>query len=256
MPNPFAEGLVPPRPNREPEQEQVTETGLTTREDLTPAVHGEFEIIEEMGLYRDLNPEQIEKLKVWTARQDLGLSVAQGPLVCREGCAHREMCPLFQENIHPLGKRCPVESSLMIRWKRKWAQSLGMDLDRPDQNDAFDLKLLDDLASLSMLKARALNEMATEAPEIAEKIIAGYVDDAPMEKVILNPRVQLIEKLGRLELKIYNELLSTRKAKFQVAGRIDDLSRRQAELKKKMDAIREREEAKVEIVDADFEVKD
>ena len=256
MPNPFADALVPePKPNPTP----VQETAIVPQGDLTPTVHDESEIIEEIGLYRDLNPQQVDKLKVWTARQDLGMSVAQGPLICRDGCAHKEMCPLAEDNIHPIGKRCPVETSLMIRWKTKWARSLGMSLVNPDDNDAFDMKLLDDLASLSMLKARALNEMASEAPEIAEKVIAGYVDDAPMEKVILNPRVTLIEKLGRLELKIYNELLSTRKAKFQVAGRIDDLSRRQAELKKKMDEVRMRELAKadgqVDVIDAEFEVK-
>jgi hypothetical protein len=236
-----------PQPNEE-------ERGLTVREDNLPANTDKSELVQELELYRDLNPAQIDKLEVWVARQDLGMSVAQGPLVCREVCAHSEVCPLYEDNLHPLGKRCPVEGSLMLRWKRRWAISLGMNLDKPEENDAFDLKLLDDLAAISMLKQRALNEMATQSPEIAETIVGGYVDDAPIEKVVLNPRVQLIERLGKLELKIYNELLSTRKAKFQVAGRLDDLSRKQAELKKKMDEVREREREKA--IDADFEVKD
>ena len=252
MPNPFGPDLRP-KPDNTPEDQ-----ALVPVEENPLAVQAPNELVAELQLHRDLNPQQIEKLTVWVARQDLGMAVAQGPLVCREGCGFKEICPLFEDNIHPLGKRCPVEGSLMLRWKRKWATSLGMNLDKPDENDAFDLKLLDDLASISMLKQRALGEMATDAPEIAEKVIAGYVDDQPMEKVILNPRVQLIERLGKLELKIYAELLSTRKAKFQVAGRIDDLSRRQAELKKKMEEVRARELAKAEdaeVLDADYKVK-
>lgn len=248
--NPFGKALPKP-PKEEPEKNLPAR-----REDHTPARKEQNELIAEMQLLRDLNPEQIERLNVWMDRQDLGMSVGSGPLICREGCAHREVCPLYAENIHPLGEPCPVEASLMMRWKRKWAKSLGMNLDQPDAEDAFDLKLLDDLASISMLKRRALNEMATESPEIAEKVIAGYVDDQPMEKVILNPRVQLIERFGKLEIKLYNELLSTRKAKFQVAGRIDDLSRKQAELKRKMDEVRQREEEKAETIDAEFEVRD
>ena len=250
MTDPFANVLPPNR------KEKPKNTLPARQEKNVPARQEQNEIVAETELYRDLNPHQIERLNIWMARQDLGMSIGSGPLVCREGCAHREVCPLYAENIHTLGKPCPVEASLMLHWKRKWAKSLGMDLDDPDANDAFDLKLLDDLAMISMLKRRALNEMATDSPEIAEKVIAGYVDDQPMEKVILNPRVQLIERFGKLEIKIYNELLSTRKAKFQVAGRIDDLSRRQAELKRKMDEARQREEEKAETIDAEFEIRD
>lgn len=251
MTNPFANHLN--LENEEPE-----ETALATTEEHLPDTKTENELIQEVILHRDLNPKQIEKLNVWVARQDLGMSIAQGPLVCREGCNQAPICPLFEDNIHPLGKRCPLEGALMLRWKSKWALSLGMKLD-DDMNDAFDLKLLDDLACISMLKQRALNEMAIDSPEIAEKLTAGYIDDQPMEKIILNPRVQLIERLGKLELKMYQELLSTRKSKFQVAGRVDDLSRRQAEYSKKMEEVRQREMGKAEdadVVDADFTVKE
>lgn len=245
-----------PRPEPEPEREEAP---LATTEDNLPAVaDAPNELIEEVLIHRDLNPEQIEKLTTWVNRQDLGLSVASGPLVCREGCPHKDVCPLYKDNIHPLNKDCPIEASLMLRWKRKWAKSLGMDLD--EDNDAFDLKMLDDLASMSMLKRRAMVEMATENPEIAEKVIGGYVDDMPIEKVYLNPRVQLIERLSKLEIKIYQELLATRKSKFQVAGRIDDLSKRQAEMARKMREVREREQAlaqeQEETIDAEFEVRD
>jgi len=259
MVDPFANVLRVNRNQPRPEEKPApAETLPATKPKTHLARREKNELIEEIQLYRDLTPAQIDKLNVWMERQNLGMSIGSGPLVCREGCAHKEVCPLHAENIHPLGKPCPVEASLMMHWKRKWAASLGMDIDDQNMNDAFDLKLLDDLSMISLLKRRALNEMATESPEIAEKIIAGYVDDQPMEKVILNPRVQLIERFGKLEIKIYNELLSTRKAKFQVAGRIDDLSRRQAELKKKMDLVRNREELKIEteVVDAEFEVRD
>lgn len=254
--NPFT-NFVPQEPADRPTGEP--ETGLARTEETLPAIPGApNELVEEVLIHRDLNPLQIEKLTAWVDRQDLGVSVASGPLVCREGCPHREVCPLYQDNIHPLNKSCPIEASLMLRWKRKWAASLGMDLD--EENDAFDMKMLDDLALISMLKRRAMVEMATAEPGIAEKIIAGYVDDAPMEKVILNPRVQLIERLTKLELKAYGELLATRKSKFQVAGRIDDLSKRQAEMARKMREVREREEALAreqgELMDAEYEVQE
>lgn len=256
MPNPFGDHLPRETGKKKPQVPAVQEeTGFQA-----PVPIERVEIIGETELYKDLTHEQKQALIEWTKRQDLGMAVAQGPLICRENCAFKEVCPLYEQNLHPLGKRCPIEGSLMLRWKNKWAASLGMDLNDPDANDAFDLKLLDDLASISMLKQRALNEMALENPEIAEKVIAGYVEDMPMEKVILNPRVQLIERFAKLELKIYNELLSTRKAKFQVAGRLDDLSKRQAELQKKMREAREKEMAKAmsngDVMEADYEVKE
>ena len=265
MENPFGTvsgpvpGNKPIETTEPPKVEEPAEVLPSPMEESLPAIKQENQLLAEMELHRDLTPEQVEKLTIWTSRQDLGMSVAQGPLMCREACPHGEVCPLFTEKIHPVGKRCPVEGSLMLRWKQKWAISLGMDMNAGD-NDAFDLKLLDDLAGISMLKQRALNEMAIEAPEIAEKFVGGYVDDMPIEKVMLNPRITLIEKLIKLELKIYNELLATRKAKFQVAGRLDDLSKRHTELADKMRDVRQRElkkaEAAGEVVDAEYEVKD
>lgn len=248
--NPFENLRQPARENNLP----------AVREERLPAVREENELVNEVEIYRDLTPEQVDKLNAWVVRQDMGLSIGSGPLICREGCPHQEVCPLYQDNIHPLGKQCPVEASLIMRWKRRWAADIGIDLD-DEVGGAFDLKLLDDLATISVLKRRAMIEMATEAPDIAETVVGGYVNDQPIEKIYLNPRVQLIERLGKLELKMYNELLSTRKSKFQVAGRIDDLSKRQAEMAKKMREVREREEAlareqEAETIDAEFDVKE
>ena len=259
MPDPFANILG--QPNREqPREENEDENLPAVREDNALAEVAPNELVAEVLRHRDLNPQQVEKLQVWVERQDLGLAVASGPLVCREGCPHAEVCPLFEDNLHPLNKDCPIEASLMQRWKKNWARDLGVDLDHPEEHASFDFKMLDDLASISMLKRRAMIEMSTTNPEIAEKIIGGYVDDAPMEKLILNPRVQLIERLTKLELKMYNELLTTRKGKFQVAGRIDDLSKRQAEMARKMREVREREMRRAEadqgVVDAEFEVRE
>ena len=191
--------------------------------------------------------------------QSHGINICITPIICKDSCPFQNLCPLFAMGEHPSSKPCPVESAIMKKYRDQLAAGLGINMD--DGNfDIFDMKLIDDLAMIQMLKRRALAELAEE-PATAEKNIAGFltVPGSPAEpffKTVSNPRIGTIQNLIKLETKLMTELLATRRSKFQAEGNASDPSIRAAELLRKMKEMKAVERNREEIVDADYEVKD
>ena len=135
----------------------------------------------------------------------------------------------------------------------KMCESIGVDINDPSL-DVFDLKMFDDMAMLQMLIKRALSELADE-PATAMEVVAGYVEDQPFYKLQTNPRIKVVAELTKLQNKLMDSMLTTRKAKFQSEGSVADPSKRAADLANKVRLLETEKRARMEedanIIDAE-----
>ena len=243
-----------PEPNAGPpaiidEEDTETEDVVEPREDY---------LVAEVSRYRTLTEVQKTQLANYMMMQEHGINVCITPLICKDSCPFRKMCPLFAMGEHPVTKPCPIESAIMKRYRDRLAGGLGIDISS-DTIDIFDMKLIDDLAMIQMLKRRALAELAEE-PATAEKVIGGYIqmpgneEPQPFHKIYSNPRIKTIHDLVKLETKLMSELLATRKSKFQAEGSVSEPSKRAADLLRRMKDAKAAEDDSV--IDADYVVKE
>jgi len=268
--NPFknlsglANGQKPPKPSVDSVE---TKNEIVTQEpdsDLVPDILNNY-LVETLEESANLTQEQRDGLNSYMVKARLGLSIQVAPLVCKDKCVFEKKCPLVQNKISlPVGKSCPVEIAVMKQYRDELALSIGIEGD--DVNSAFDRKLLDDLSFIHMLKMRLGHEMSAVDATIAKDAIVGYSPlSVPIYGTIVNPRLGVLEKLMKIEKSIMNELMATRRAKFQASGNPDDASKVGATLMGKMEAVlvkkmsearRQHEQEVQDIIDADFTVKE
>jgi len=257
MPNPFKNLLVE---EVEPTYEESTLPEV--RETLPPVQieHNEF-LLEEIGDKVHFNDNQLAQIKQYMKRIDMGVGLVAAPMICKdEACPFKSKCPIKgtgADMTNLVGKACPVEGAIHRKTVDELARSLGMDLSN-EYTDGFDKRMIDDLATITILEKRALEEMSNE-PGIGITSACGFTPDGdPIEKLQLNPRVLLIEKLGRVKSKIQQELIATRRSKVAALGHSEDVSKKAADLMSRINSVIERHkrEARVtneDIIEAEFE---
>lgn len=213
-------------------------------------------LVSKLSESVQLNPEQIEKLEVYSSIAKQGFGLISGPMICSSACPYMAKCPIHLAGIPlPTGKDCPVEWSLLKSSISSMARSLGIDLDG-DNIDPFDAMLLNDLGVIILIEKRALEEMSS-SPNTAPDMASGFdpSDNSIIYKPQMNPRVSLLEKLAKMKNRIMKELIATRKAKIDSAGKYRDASSIGAELLEKWREKAKKKVSDVTVVDAEFEVK-
>ncbi len=255
-PKPVPQPKVEPEASEVPEKTDKQEVGLparvfrNTNEYLVQAIQETHELTKEQG----------KQLKDYMQKARTGLTLLMAPMLCTEKCPFKvaRRCPLELASIPlPAAKPCPVEHSVVRQYRDDLAMALNVDLEGANL-DAFDAKLLNDLAGIMMMKTRAEAEMANN-PQTTLEFNAGYTPNGEvMTRIITNPRISLYERLTKLESTIMKELMATRRAKFQATGNPDDASRVGSDLFAKMEAAarRRRRRENSTVIDADFTVKE
>jgi hypothetical protein len=259
--NPFKNLLEPAggksQKNQQPnsaEQDQKDD-----QESSVPALRDTNEyLVRAIQETHDLTTEQCNQLRDYMKKARTGITLLMAPMICTDKCPFKTVkrCPLELSGIPlPATKPCPVEHSIVRQYRDDLAAALHVDIEG-DNLDAFDAKLLNDLAGIMMMKTRAEAEMANK-PDTTLEYVAGYTPDGkPMKRIITNPRISLYERMCKLERDLMKELMATRRAKFQATGNPDDASRVGSDLFKKMEAAARRRRKKQErIIEAEFQVK-
>jgi len=258
MDNPFTK----PIPQKEEEEEEKLPVH---KESSPPAVKNEENfLLQEIGETLDLSETQKEQITQYMRKIEVGgVGLVSSPMVCKdEACPFKNKCPIKitgADMTNLVGRPCPVEGAIHRKTTSELAYSLGIDLTN-EYTDAFDRRMIEDLATITILEKRALEEMSTD-PEIGITSVGGFTPAGdPVDKIQLNPRILLLEKLGRLKTKIQQELLATRKSKVAALGRADDASKKAAEIMKRVQEVVSKNAERTrmnneDIMDADFEVK-
>lgn len=165
-----------------------------------------------------LTPKEAKRLVIYLNSLRHGFT-ATAPMICTaEQCPYSSKCPLGTNNTYPIGKECPIESSIIDMWYADYAKELGID---PDSK--VDGALVGDLVFWEILEKRATEELAKK-PEIIQKNLAGFqqTNDGlkPVYRDEMNQIVHFLEKAQKQKLKIMNALIATREAKAKDVNRI------------------------------------
>lgn len=165
-----------------------------------------------------LTPKEAKRLVIYLNSLRHGFT-ATAPMICTaEQCPYSSKCPLGTNNTYPIGKECPIESSIIDMWYADYVKELGID---PDSK--VDGALVGDLVFWEILEKRATEELAKK-PEIIQKNLAGFQQTneglKPVYRDEMNQIVHFLEKAQKQKLKIMNALIATREAKAKDVNRV------------------------------------
>ncbi|RMG66900.1 MAG: hypothetical protein D6710_12005 [Nitrospirae bacterium] len=179
------------------------------------------------------------------------------PMVCRGNkCPLINVCPLKEAGLDlPVGKKCPVEKSVIEQWVFRTMESLDIDPDDPEY--AVDMDMVYELAGIELLRMRLAASLAEEPDVYREKIVGYSPQGDPIYDDKPNMSLLLLEKYSKVVAKLRDQLVATRKSQAQVGKLAGDKSVRSANILEKAKRIAERRASSRDIEDAEIiEVKD
>jgi hypothetical protein len=132
------------------------------------------------------------------------------PMICRgEGCAYKETCPLFAEDEHPMGERCPLEISQILTRFQEYTKELNIQ----DFDNIIDMTLVKDLIDIDVQIIRADNKLAIDGDFIQMVTVTVTEDGDEIQNPAVHKAVEYKEKLLKKRHDILQLLNSTRKDK-------------------------------------------
>ena len=209
---------------------------------MTPALSGPSEAVRNAEsaiveaartLTPDIKEEGVEVLKRFITRTSRGFA-GSIPMVCKgPECPFIHACPLYEANSSlPMGKRCPVEESIIYMWVNKHLHALGIEnIDAPE--NSFDMDMLYELAGQELIRWRCGAYLAKNPNIVESKLIAETIQGTPIFADVMNPVIDAMERAGKNVAKIRDALLATRKAQITAGQVAIDATQKAAELRKK-----------------------
>ena len=143
--------------------------------------------------------------------------LASVPMVCRENCIYREICPLVTDGIAPYGDRCPIEVDLIKSMFVHYCRDLGIN---PDF-DKVEAALVKDLCVIEVQAFRATKLMGFQ--DFIEQNVTA-VNPATGEvyyKDDLHISVTWTEKLINQKIKVLETLVATPYARLKATGKLE-----------------------------------
>jgi hypothetical protein len=189
-----------------------------------------------------------------------GGAAAKVPLMCggEEICPFADQCPFVEVNKIPVGRQCPIEKELIAYWTAKY-----MDEFEIDPENRSEVSLITELAELDIYDYRAslMLSLAENANMMQEIVVGVNAEGNPIYNEDIHKAFELKERVKRRKHIILESLVGTRKEKYKRDAALkkrseDDPSSTAADLKKKLDAAREKAAAAAkpvsdEIIDVD-----
>lgn len=176
------------------------------------------------------------------------------PMKCQGAqCPFFGICPLEKAKLTlPVGKICPVEKAVMAQWVSNTMHALG--IDPKNAEDAVDISMVFELASLEMIRYRAAWHLAADPALVEEKIVAFSPQGEPIYDEKPKMSLLILEKYAKVIGKLRDQLLATRRSQAQVGKISNDVSIRAANMQEKARKLAEKRRS-MTVDDADFEIK-
>lgn len=125
-------------------------------------------------------------------------------------------CPFYEENVHVVGEKCPIEVSLIEAWAQDFMDEL-----RIDPNSITEIQILSRLIEISILERRLTVYISLHDQDLTTEFVAS-VD--PMGNEIKNKGPSIAfeqrEKLDRAKMKLLESLNATRDRKLKIQSQI------------------------------------
>lgn len=182
------------------------------------------------------------------------------PMMCAgTRCPYISACPLNEAGSKlPIGKKCPVEATIVATWVSKHLKFLGIE-DINDPIHSFDMDMLYELAGQELLRWRCSVHLSDDPALISNVQVGGTVHGEPIFSDVINPVLDIMEKAGKNIAKLREALVATRAAQITAGQDILDPTEKSSQLRKQAnELVKRRLQAKKDqeqLKDAEFEVK-
>lgn len=130
------------------------------------------------------------------------------PMRC-EGpdCPYAQSCPLQQDDIAPIGKKCPIEQSIVNQFFHDYVEELDVDVSR-----MVEVSLVRDLVDQEVQHMRK-TWLLSQEHFIQEAVVGLDADGRVVTAKELHKAVEYEDKILRRKEKLRNALLATRESK-------------------------------------------
>ena len=153
----------------------------------------------------DQRAKAVELVKPQKTRTSMFSSI---PMRCEAArCIFAETCPLYQQNLAPKGKACPIEMAMVSQFTGEYMEQLDVS---PD--NLVEVSMVRDLVDQEVQYLRKTKLLAKEH-FIQENIIGIDKDGEPILKKELHLAVELEDRLHKRRKDLRNQLLATREAR-------------------------------------------
>ena len=163
----------------------------------------------------EMTPEQAIKFRNTAIRMKIGVSAAI-PLICvgNGKCPNQLRCPLRDGKL-PIGKVCPLESSLVDLWTKSYLQDLAV-----DPSSISQMSLVNRLVELDLLDFRANTGLSGQVDKQAPTLLKTDIEDTEhgvKETTNLHPLLEAKSKFNAERLKILEALVATNREQYKKA---------------------------------------
>lgn len=143
--------------------------------------------------------------------------VASIPMSCRGSqCPMAKTCPLYKEDLHPFGERCPIEAKLVAQLMYGIMKELEV-----DPESIIEVGMVRDIVDQEIQQIRKQSILSNE-DIITENVIG--IDDSgdPIMKKELNLAVDWEDKIHKRKAALLKQLVATRESRINAGARVID----------------------------------
>lgn len=164
------------------------------------------------------------------------------PIYCggKDKCPFADSCPFVKIDKIPLGRVCPVESSLIKLWTQAYVEEFKV-----DPSNFSELAMVQELAELDIYDRRATFLLQKDEGQVLMQQQAVGVDQEgnPIYQTQIHQAWEVKERVKNRKLRILEALVGTRKEKYKKdaalkSGPATDPSSEMAALRAKLEALR------------------
>jgi hypothetical protein len=143
--------------------------------------------------------------------------VATIPMVCRGSqCPSHRVCPLYLEDLHPLGMACPIEVKIVAKLMLGLMEELNV-----DPSSIIEVGMVRDLVDQEIQQLRKQNLLAQE--DVIQENVIGVSDTGePIMKKELHLAVSWEDKIHKRKSALLKQLLATRESRVAAGAKVLD----------------------------------
>lgn len=173
-----------------------------------------------------LTPREVQRLKEELASQLYFGPNASLPMICAgPKCPVAHSCMLQAIGKAPVGSRCPIELTMMNKWKDDYVEALGASWE-----DKIERQAIMDLVETEIVRARANGIIAKEGFIMENTIGVNPDTGEPITTKIKHIALEVSDQLSRRQERLLKSLIATREMKEKLGKGTKDQSKREAEL--------------------------
>jgi hypothetical protein len=149
--------------------------------------------------------------------------VASIPMVCRgSACPSHKVCPLYAEDLAPLGESCPIEAKMIGMLMLGLMEELNV-----DPSSIIEVGMVRDLVDQEIQQLRKQNLLAQD-DVIQENVIGVSESGEPIMKKELHLAVSWEDKIHKRKGALLKQLLATRESRVAAGAKVLDQAKNMA----------------------------